>query len=195
MGISVEIEVFPWRRCQTLVQNGEADMITTIPTAERCSYTVSTKTPLWIKRYHLYTRKDYPETGTMNSISSIEDIALHKFSAISYLGNSWSQDNLEQRGIPVIYATSVEGMYRMLTAKRGDMLIDDPVLVDPALKNFGYENIILMTSGVVAESSFHPMLGKKSIFIDRVDELDATLGEMWKDGTIEKILETYRTGR
>ena len=193
MGIPVTIDVFPWRRCQNLIRNGEADMITTIPTIERLSYATPTDTPIWIKRYHLYTWSDHPSGKSLASIQNLQDLACMELSVISYLGNNWSESTLEKAGITVIYATTVESMYRMLNARRGDVIIDDPILVDPALKFLDLNETIIRTCAIVAESSFHPLIGKRSPFVDRVDELNTVLLDMWNDGTIERILEKYRT--
>lgn len=192
LGIELSIQVLPWRRCQSLVANGEADLLTTIPTEERLSYAIQTVAPIWVKKYQIYTWYDHPDVEKMNTIKTIENIGDHSFVIISYLGNSWAQDKLLNKGLKVVFANTVDNMYRMLTARRGDLIIDDSILVDPALKRLGFENTIIKTSGIVEQSSFHILIGKKSSYIDIVDTVDMTLNDMWKDGTINLILEKYR---
>ena len=127
----------------------------------------------------------------MDSIQSIEKLKASGLSVVSYQGNNWSQASLAEAGIPVQFAASVEGMYRMLAAKRGDLVIDDPVLVCPSLKKLGFEECIVQSTGVVEESAFHPLIGKKSAWSFIQKDFERVLKEMWEDGTIEALTNRY----
>jgi polar amino acid transport system substrate-binding protein len=191
LGLELRISVFPWVRCQALVRQGEADLMTTIPTPARLEYAELVRVPIWIKQYRIYTYLDHPRIHEMHDIRSIAEILQARFTVISYIGNSWSRTSLKDIGIPVLEATSVEGMYRMLYARRGDILVDDPLLVTDSLRAAGLERWIIITNGLVEESSFYPLISKRSYLAARAEEFAAALQAMWDDGTISAIMERY----
>lgn len=191
LGLSLRISVLPWMRCQTLIEQGEADLMTTIPTPARMEYARLVSVPIWIKQYRIYTYLDHPRINEMHDIRSITEILQKGFTVISYIGNSWSKTSLNDIGIPVQNATSVEGMYRMLFARRGDILVDDPVLVSNSLRAVGLESQIIITDGLVEKSAFYPLISKRSYLAARADDFAAALQSMRNDGTIAAIMERY----
>jgi polar amino acid transport system substrate-binding protein len=191
MGIPVEIAIFPWKRCQAMVEAGEADMILTIPTPERAVYTITHEKPFWIKKWRLYTYTGHPAIDKFNTFKGLEDLKTGGYTVVSYLGNGWTKTMVEDAGIPCVNANTVEGMYKMLAEKRGDVLIEDTILVNPSLKSLQLADKIIATEGVVAESNYHMLIGKKSQYAEIVPQLNKTIEDMWKDGTIEKILTEY----
>lgn len=192
LGLDVRMETLPWVRCQLLVERGEADLFATIPTAERLAYTVIVEPPIWIKKYRLYTYAGNPETGRINAIRSIEDLRVSGLTVISYIGNSWSKNVLEDADVKVVNAIDVEGMYRMLAARRADLLVEDPLLAGATLASYGLSRNIVLTDGVVGESRFNLMIGKLSAFANRASAMGRELERMRSDGTIERIMRSYR---
>ncbi|WP_321992547.1 transporter substrate-binding domain-containing protein [Marispirochaeta aestuarii] len=192
LGLDLRISVFPWVRCQALVRQGEADLMTTIPTPGRLEYADLVNVPIWIKQYRLYTYRDHPRVPEMHGIRSLEEIRKARFTVISYIGNNWAKTNLEDIGVPVLDATSVEGMYRMLIARRGDIIVDDPILVRDSLNAAGLENRIVLTEGLVESSTFYPMISKQSDLSARTEEFADALQAMWEDGSIESIMDRYQ---
>ena len=83
-------------------------------------------------------------------------------------------------------------MYRMLIAQRGDLIVEDPILVTATTKDLGLYNRLAKTRGIVEESAFHLLIGKKSQLVHSADKIDFILKQMWNDGTIERILDRYR---
>ena len=192
LGLDLRISVFPWVRCQALVRQGEADLMTTIPTPGRLEYADLVNVPIWIKQYRLYTYRNHPRVPEMHGIRSLEEIRKARFTVISYIGNNWAKTNLEDIGVPVLDATSVEGMYRMLIARRGDIIVDDPILVRDSLNAAGLENRIVLTEGLVESSAFYPMISKQSDLSARTEEFADALQAMWEDGSIESIMDRYQ---
>ncbi len=192
MGVSVAMEVFPWKRCQSMVESGEADMIATIPTDERLSYSVPVNQPIWIKKYRVYTYRNHPAMERIRRLYGIADLRREGFSVLSYLGNSWSETALKGTGIPVVNANSVESMYRMLVAKRADILVEDPLLAAPMIRSLSLEDALVLTEGIAEETSFHLLIGKKSSFVPLVDRIDRTLKAMLSDGSLASMLDRYR---
>ncbi|MBN1141857.1 MAG: transporter substrate-binding domain-containing protein [Deltaproteobacteria bacterium] len=192
LGIKMKLAVYPWRRCQDMIANGKADLMMTIPTKERLGYSIVADSPIWIKKYRIYTYKEHPFLERMHKIRSFAELKKEKFTVISYIGNDWSKTELENEGIPVTNAPTVESMYRMLLRKRGDLIVEDPLLVAPILAAIGSTGEIVPTQGVVGESRFYPLIGKKSAFAALVPKIEKVLGEMWADGSMARIMAAYR---
>lgn len=192
MGLEMKTEIYPWPRCQIMVKEGSADLIATVPTAERLSYCTATNKPFWNKQYRIYTWLDHPGISNMNSVRSVLDLKNTGLQVISYIGNDWSKSVLEVAGIPVIYTTSVESMYLMLIAKRADLLVEDPLLVHDMLVKKHLVGRLHRTEGIVENSPFHFLVSKKSPLQARMPEFNIVIDEMIRDGSIDKILASYR---
>ena len=191
LNVSLEITILPWPRCQELVKSGAYDMMLTIPTEERLNYTIATAIPVWRKIRHIYTWKGHPDTGIINSMDSLGDIKEAGYTIVSYNGNQGVRDEMEALNIPVIYASSVEGMYHMLAAGRADLIIEEESIADSSLRKLKLEGKIIRTEGITSEIDFHLLISRKSSHIALMEDLNRVLDEMWKDGTIEGILHEY----
>lgn len=194
LGIAIKISVFPWKRCQSMVENGSADLMVTIPTPQRLAYTVTHDNPIWVKRRILYTYGGHPRIDDMNRINELGAIKRSGFSVISYLGNGWVESIVQGYGIPVLYATTVEGMYRMLAAKRGDLIIEEESLARPLVQGLGLAEGIVQTKGIASESGFHILISKKSPYASLVSRLNREIEAMRTSGEIDRIINRYRTG-
>ena len=193
LGITLDITILPWRRCQQLVKNGVFDMMLTIPTDERLVYSIATESPVWIKKRYIYSYINHEDIENINTLNGLDEIKQYGYRIVSYIGNQWFRDNVEAFDIPVVYASSVEGMYYMLAAKRADFLIEEISIASSNIEKLDLEDKIIQTGGIAVESGFHLLISKKSSFTSIIDELDRVLEDMWNDGTIERILNDYGT--
>ncbi len=191
MNIPVEITFLPWKRCQLYVEEGSYDIMFTIPTAERLEYSVTHETPAWIKRRILYTYINHPRLMDINSIQGLDEINEGNYTILSYIGNGWVENNVKGIGIPVEYAPDMSLIFKKLANKRGDIIIEDPSIADDNIRSDGLDSLIIKTSGIGSESSFHIFISKESAYVDIIDSLNLVIEEMWEDGTIEIILSNY----
>ena len=79
----------------------------------------------------------------------------------------------------------------MLAGKRADIIIEESSIALPNIEKLGLSSKILSTEGIGAESGFHLLIGKKSQYVNILEQLNTVIEEMWQDGTIEKILAEY----
>ncbi|MBN2617096.1 MAG: transporter substrate-binding domain-containing protein [Spirochaetales bacterium] len=190
--IPVDISIYPWKRCQMLVRSGEKDIFVTIPTDERLLYSEVTEKPIWIKKRVLFTYVDHPRLNEISQLKGLFDIKNSNLTVLSYIGNGWVEENVEKNSdIKVTYSTCVEGMYKMLAQRRGDIIIEESILVFPYIKELLLSDKIVETSGIGDESGFHIFISKKSNYLYILEQLNETINKMWADGTIEKILDSY----
>lgn len=191
MGIPVEITFYPWKRCQYLVEKGEADMMFTIPTPERKIYAVTHNTPAWVKKRILYTYEDHERLDEINKIRNLEEVRDGNYTVLSYIGNNWIESSVEEIGIKVRYAPGTELIYRMLAARRGDLIIEETAIADRNITREEVEHKVVKTEGIGSESGFHICIAKSSPYADIVDSLNSVIEAMWDDGTIDSILIKY----
>jgi len=191
LGLPVDIATFPWKRCQLMVKQGKADIMVTIPTPERLEYALTHIRPIWIKRRVLYTYHGHPRIKEIQRIHGIKAIKEGGYRVVSYLGNGWTEKKVEDFGIPVVYSSTVAGMYRMLAAKRGDLIIEEKGLATPQITHQGLSGKIEATTGIGSESGFHILIGKKSPHANLISKLDREVEAMRNQGRLEQILDQY----
>jgi polar amino acid transport system substrate-binding protein len=191
LGMDVDIGVFPWKRCQSMVKAGSADIMVTIPTPERLEYTLTHSRPVWTKRRILYAYPGHPKIEEINRLNGLAAIKNGGFRVISYIGNGWTTREVEGIGIAVIYATTVEGMYRMLAAKRGDLIIEEKSLAAPRITDQGLSEKIMETRGIGSESGFHILIGKQSPHAGLISRIDEEIEAMRSSGRLGQILADY----
>ena len=191
LGLRVDIARFPWKRCQLMVKNGEADIMVTIPTPERLEYTVTHERPIWIKRRILYTYDGHPRIKEIQQINGIKAIKDGGYRVLSYLGNGWAEKEVRDYGIPVVFSSTVAGMYRMLAAKRGDLIIEEKDLAIPQISNQELSGKIRATAGIGSESGFHILVSKKSPHAPLISTLDREVEAMRNKGRLDQILDQY----
>lgn len=191
LGLHVDIAIYPWKRCQRMVKSGEADIMVTIPTPERKKYSVTHSRPIWIKRRILYTFREHPRIHEINRLNGLASIKKGGYRVISYLGNGWTEKEVQGVGIPVSFATTVDSMYRMLASKRGDLIIEEKALAAPHILDLGLSEKIVGTTGVGSESGFYILIGKKSVYAPLISSLDREIEDMRKQGRLEDIFRSY----
>jgi len=191
LGLRVDIAIYPWKRCQRMVKSGEADIMVTIPTPERKKYAVTHRRPVWVKRRILYTYRDHPRIQEIHLVNGLAAIKEGGYRVISYLGNGWTEKEVQGAGIPVLFATTVDNMYRMLAAKRGDLIIEEKVLAAPHIVELGLSEKISETGGIGSASGFYILIGRRSVHASLISKLDREVEDMRNQGRLEKIIRNY----
>jgi polar amino acid transport system substrate-binding protein len=191
LGLRVDIAVFPWKRCQKMVEAGEADIMVSVPTPQRLEYTLTHNRPIWTKRRILYTYCAHPRINEIEQLNGLAAVRNGGYTVISYLGNDWTKREVQNSGIPVVYATTVDGMYRMLAAHRGDLIIEEKSLAAPRITDLGLSKRIVATKGVGSKSGFHILVSKKSAYAVRISQIDREVESMRSRNRFDQIFSSY----
>lgn len=192
LGVPLVWECYPWVRCQERVRQGESDAMITVPTAERARYTVTHKTPLYLKTHVLFTYAGHPRLERILALGGIEDIRAAGFRVITYVGNGWSRTHLAGAGVEVLEAPSRDAVWRMLAARRGDLVAECPVAACMTLRGLVPEGAVVQTPVVLETLPFHLLVGKNSPLASFLPQLSDILRAMHADGSMERILSSYR---
>ncbi len=186
LGIPVTHTGYPWKRAQLKVKEGTADAFITMPTEERRAYTVIGDEPFIEFGLRIITRKNHPKAKEMESISSIEQLKDYKIA--DYLGNAWAERNLKESN--VIWLPEIDKIFPFLLANRADIIVASKRTVYE-MKRQGYNSQFMVLPNKLSTVSFHLCVGKNSPYKGRVNDFDRIIKEMHKDGTIDRIEESY----
>lgn len=195
MGIPVTWVQMPWKRCQNLVRFGEYDAMITVPTQERRVYCETHPTPFYRKELKLFTYRGHDRLSEIQHIRSIEDIKKGGFSVITYSGNSWNKSNIEIIGIPTRETSEVHNVWKMLAAKRGDLVIEWPVGARTGMDRSGVTDRIVETEVSLESMPFHLLISKKSRFTTLLIRFNRVVEDMLEDGSIKEITAKYVADR
>lgn len=191
MDIEATWHAYPWSRCQTNVQSGEADAMITVPTAERLGYSRTHPDPFYRKRLVVFTCADHPRLREIKAVRDIGDIRDGGFSVITYMGNGWNEEHIRSRGIRTYETPNLKGVWLMLAQMRGDIVIEWPGGAWPDIREVGADRDVVQTEVVLESMPFHLLIGKDSPYADRLPEFNRIILAMQRDGTMERILGRY----
>jgi polar amino acid transport system substrate-binding protein len=191
MAIPVLWKAYPWTRCQKNLKDGKDDAILTVPTAERSVYTVTHENPFYLKSLKLFTYSDHSRIREILQIKEIADIKRGNFSVITYRGNGWHKENIDSKQIKTHETSYLENVWRMLAAKRGDIVIEWPHGAWPDIKRLELSDKIIETSVTLSEMPFHMLIRKDSTYVNILPEFNDVIKKMYEDDTIANILSKY----
>lgn len=192
MGIKLQWNKYPWKRCQLNVERGIADAMITVPTKKRLEYCFTHQKPLYIKKMNIFTYADHPDLNKIFDIKSVDDVKAAGLAVITYAGNGWNDEKIKARGIKTIEAHPRSAEWNMLAHRRGDIVIEWPAGAWPDIVKAGQQNRIIQTDVVIDKMPFHLLINKRSPYASRLDEFSEVVEEMHKNGTINWILQKYR---
>lgn len=197
MEIPLKYDVYPWKRTQFIVENGEADAMISIATPERLVF-LSATDPVIHLNFHVFARSDNPRINQIMEIKSIED--LEGFNIISYLGNGWAEKNF--KGFTVYEAPSFRSAILMLAKNRGDVFVDGSIVVKYEIKELINNpvspaipilelNSIVENQHTLESIPYSLLIRKDSEYHSIIPKFNKTLREIRRDGTYDKILSEY----
>lgn len=197
MGYKVEYKEYPWKRAQVNVANGVEDAFISLPTPERREYTVSGKVPFVVMTRVIFTQPDNPYLGKLKAVKKVTDLkSMPKLHILDYIGDGWGEKYLEQQlGFELDKVAQVDQVVNKLSVKRGDVFIEEPMIVNFKIRELKLERNIIQLTNSLDNTEFKLCISKKSPFAKEVDAVDKHLTEMVKDGTMAKILKKWGTFR
>jgi len=191
MGLETAWTALPWKRCQEYVKSGEFDAMITVPTRERGAYSETHPDPFYLKELKLFTYAGHARLNAIVAIQTLSDIRRGGYSVITYSGNGWHKRHLASLGVPTHETPIVRNVWRMLAAKRGDLVIEWPQGAYPDIRDLGLENRIVETAVALDAMPFHLLISKKSTYRDLLPRFNEVIKTMQTDGTIDGILTRY----
>jgi polar amino acid transport system substrate-binding protein len=192
MGVETRWREFPWGRCQSNVEAGEAVAMITVPTPDRLEYAATHPDPFYLKQLNVFTYKGHPRLDFIRNMKTLDDIKAGDLTVITYGSNSWNDRNIRSRGIKIYETPLLKSVWRMLAAKRGDIVIEWPVAAwaDINATDVGREDIV-ETDVTFDPMPFHLLISKKSSLVGILPEFNKIILEMRESGRIADIVAKY----
>ena len=195
--IPLKKSVYPWKRAQLLVKNGDADGMVTVYTKERKTFAVATD-PVWEVGESLFFRRDNPNACKILKVNSFND--LKGLTLVDTMGSGWTKDNFDAHGIKnVIWVPDVDSAFNMLAKGRADAFIMFNLNAYNILSRKrareidtegGFHNIVAITP-TFATLPFQLLIRKDSPFVNRIPDINKVLKDMEHDGAIQRIHQKY----
>ncbi len=183
--------LLPWKRAQAEVQSGTADILITIPTAERRTYALISTQPVYEESLYVYTFKDHPKIEKIRKIKTAEDILRLGLTPVTNLGNNWHRENIDAFGVKTHYVPAEENLAKFLAAKRADIMIDKPSSMNRLIENLKLTQQIEMTPARFGPIKFHILVSQKSPLAASMPSLNQAIEQFVKDGTRERLAAKY----
>jgi polar amino acid transport system substrate-binding protein len=97
-------------------------------------------------------------------------------------------------GIKTLYVPNDGNLVQFLAKRRADIMIDAPISMNHLIRQYGLTEDIVQTDVRFGPVNFHLMMSRKSRHADLMPKINAAIGKMAADGTLEELaLEYART--
>jgi len=187
-------QLYPWKRAQTLVANGQADGMITIPTKERLEFLVASQ-PIIQSEMKVHYNKQNSKSSQLAAIRSLSE--LDQYSIIDYLGDGWAESNLKEHD--VIWAPNYTSAILMVAVNRGDLFLDDPTSIEFHIKKQIEVNpelteilqLIKRGEHSIVSTPLCLLIRKDSPHVLMLGEFNRALSEIKENGEYQKIVEKY----
>ncbi|WP_019612871.1 substrate-binding periplasmic protein [Psychromonas ossibalaenae] len=188
MGIDVVHQGFPWARAQQLVKHRRGDAFITVPTPERQEYTLISKETVLPVTFSLLVHKENTQLKKIQQIRQLSELEPYKL--ISYLGNGWAKKNLGE--MDIYWVLTIERVLELMENNRYDVFVEATYAINSYIQRFDHHDKLLSIPVPFEPVRFHLCIGKNSAYTHLLPEFDATIREMRRDGTLEKIYQKYQ---
>lgn len=194
MGIKVNHEVYPWKRCQIYVKEGIKDGFFTVPTPERSEYTINSSIPFYETHFVMHTSRQNPKIERLKTVKSLMDLeSMPDIKHVHMLGSGWHENALKK--MKVVY-TSVDAsaIPLMLKFQRADVYIEQSEMFRYQAKEKGIlKEILTMKEPSIRKLGWHLFISKKSKNIALMPKINNMLEKLKISGELEKIkLEIFK---
>ncbi|NPA65222.1 MAG: amino acid ABC transporter substrate-binding protein [Epsilonproteobacteria bacterium] len=195
LNIPLECKLYPWKRTQVFVHNGQADGMVTVPTKKRLETMLSTQ-PLVTSGEKIFARKDNPRIDEIMAIRDIE--GMKPFKVVEVVGAGWAEENFKD--LPhLIWVPKLSSALYMLANGRVDIYVMNEFSGIEAIRTMMktsspfQENFkkIIASPHTLKEINYTLLINKDSPWAFLVPKINAIIDDIKKDGTYDKIMEKY----
>jgi polar amino acid transport system substrate-binding protein len=191
MGMKLIFHYRPWKRAQMEVKEGISDIMVTVATNKRLTYTIKTKYSILTFFIRIYTYKGNEKINYINSIKSVNDIKKFKLTPVSYRGNGWHKKNIDGKGIKTYYVGDLAQAVVFLANHRADLLIASEIFVNYLIKLKHLSHKLQATKAKFGPIKMHLLISKKSKLAKRIDRINDILKELEESGYIDNVARKY----
>lgn len=188
MGLKVNHEPYPWKRCQVMVKNGEKDGFFTVPTPLRSEYTLKSRIPFYETHFVMHMSKNNPKISKLRNVKSLKDLErMPEIMHVHMLGSGWHTSALENmKSVSAIPDASLIPLF--LVMQRADVYIEQDEMFRFQVKSLGLsDKILTLKEPVIRRLGWHIFISKKSKYCALIPKINETLESLRETGELEKI--------
>ena len=196
LGIRVEHQLYPWKRSQSLVQQGLADAMLTTPTASRFEYAIFAREETTPNIWNLFIRKgDSRMARAVTALQGLDD--LKQYRLLDFLGNGWTETFMkpEDGFTNIEFMNNPAALSLMLANGRGDVVLTSSTVMNYHARQQGVLDKLQEVDIDWHWTRFHQVIqiSRASPWAQTgiIKGLDQATRDMKADGTYLRILRKY----
>lgn len=186
LGLELQPQACPWRRCLKMLEIGDIDIMTSIAyTAERAEYAYYIK-PAYsrVTPVFYYNRKS---PVTIANYSDLSELTLGAVVDSRYFEPFDSDTSLEK-----FEATSEILLIRMLAAQRVDAIVGSDANADYQIRRAGLGNIIAKAPYRTGNrNEIHLAVSRNSSLMTRLEQISQIMTDLHTEGFIARVHQDY----
>lgn len=195
LGVPLRVELYPWKRAQKLIADGEGDGMITALTRERSKLFLATE-PIYNVSERAFARVDNPRIREILAIRDIRD--LEGFRIVDTIGSGWAEEHLKD--LDIVWAPSYRSAIHMLAKGRVDIYLLGKYPGMAALQKLIEEEgdpynrdlkKIVPGPHQLAVVHYSLLIRKNSPHAALIPRIDRILDQMKKEGVYQAILDRY----
>jgi len=191
LGLQIKQHIVPWKRAQEAVKTGAADFMITIPTRDRALYSVASEVPIHKMYLHLFTYAHHPKALEISKIQTADDIKNLNLTLVAHRGDGWHRANIASKGVTVHYVNNDEQLPLFVAAKRADGMIDAALPMADYIHKHTLQDEVTRTKVRFGPLPFHILISRKSLLLNRINEINAAIKRLEANGTLERLAAKY----
>ncbi len=192
--MAVDVEFYPWPRCQQMVADGEVFAMFPYSFVPDNSDAYLQSDPVVRTDFRLFYRTDNPKIT--EEIREADDLGHLKGLVVAGSGGYWygSKEELEDLGLTVEWANGRDAMFKMLQSGRVDFVIEDALVGRNTLARLfpmhaeEYDTL----SSLEFDRNYYLMVSRDypdaQAMLKRFNQ---SLGELRRNGRVGEILDEY----
>ena len=194
LGYKMVYTEYPWARAQISVKEGIDNAFITTPNEERLKYICVGKEAFVQMKKVIFTQPDNDKIEQLKKVKKPEDLLKIKGLVINdYIGNGWMNTTIKPLpGINIEESTLIDNVLNKLAVGRGDVFIEDPMIIHYNLKKLGLTGKVIELPVVLDVVDFKLCIDKNSELVKELPSIDQEIRNIRKDGTLKKILEKWK---
>jgi polar amino acid transport system substrate-binding protein len=193
LGIETEIELMPWKRVLKSVETGQSDGVTLLMyTPEREKYLLYTEV-LFESHDLIYYNTELMENFQWWGYEDLQGYIIGLVSRYTYGENFHRM--AENLHLSIEIVDSSETNLKLLYLGRIDLAIENEATVHALIHvNPEWREKIRASSKPLNTYPYYMAISRRSPAADILPEINRTINEMKKDGTMERILKSFIEG-
>lgn len=185
MGIDIHIEFMPWRRCLSMIREGEADAVLDVAkNADRMTYIHFPSEHLSSSNSNIFYLNNKPLT--YNSLADLSGMTVGTQFGYSYSAEFDKADNFTKEPV-----SDIAFNIRKLMAGRIDAFIANRVFGEQAVHKKGLGNVISYSPTPISGGNIYIGFSRKRVTADFVRQFNHALQEFKKTPEYAVIREQY----